>query len=45
MRGKNIKELSHQELISLKGSLTVAQRIEPEFYNILLKRVCTLINN
>lgn len=45
MRGKNIKELPYQELISLKGALTVAQRIEPKFYNILFKRVCALMNN
>lgn len=45
MQGKNIKELSYQELISLKGTLIVAQRIEPGFYNTLFKRVCTLIKN
>lgn len=45
MQGKNIKELSHQELISLRGALTVAQRIEPGFYNTLFKRVCALMRN
>ena len=45
MQGKNIKELSYQELISLKGSLIVAQRIEPKFYNTLFKRICSLIKN
>jgi hypothetical protein len=43
MQGKNIKELSYKELISLKGALMVAQRIEPGFYNTLFKRVCTTI--
>ncbi len=38
MQGKNIKELSYQELISLRGALTVAQRIEPGFYNTLFKK-------
>lgn len=45
MQGKNIKELSYKELISLKGALMVAQRIEPGFYNTLFKRVCTIIKN
>ena len=45
MQGKNIKELSYQELISLKGALMVAQRIESGFYNTLFKRVCLLIKN
>ena len=45
MQGKNIKELSYQELISLKGALMVAQRIESGFYNTLFKRVCVLIEN
>lgn len=45
MQGKNIKELSYKELISLKGALIVAQRIEPGFYKTLFKRVCTLIKN
>lgn len=45
MKGKNIKELSYSELISLKGALTVAQRIETNFYNVLYKRVCTLIKS
>ena len=43
MQGKNIKELSYQDLISLKGALVVAQRLEPGFYNTLFKRVCILI--
>ena len=45
MQGKNIKELSYKDLVSLKGALVVAQRIEPKFYNTLFKRVCILINN
>ena len=45
MQGKNIKELSYQELISLKGTLVVAQRIEPGFYNTLFKRVSSLMKN
>ena len=45
MNGRNIKELSHRELISLKGSLVVAQRIEAGFYNTLFKRVCVLIKD
>ena len=39
MQGKNIKELSYNELISLKEALIVAQRIEPGFYENLLKRI------
>lgn len=45
MQGKNIKELSYQELISLKGALVVAQRIESRFYNTLFKRVCICLKN
>ena len=45
MQGKNIKELSCQDLISLKGALMVAQRIEPGFYNTLLKRASSLMKN
>ena len=45
MQGKNIKELSYKELISLKGALIVAQRIELRFYNTLFKRICVLIKN
>ena len=45
MKGKNIKELSYQELISLRGALTVAIQIERAHYNILFKRVCTLMKN
>lgn len=45
MQGKNIKELSYQDLISLKGALMVAQRIEPGFYNTLFKRVSSLMKN
>ena len=36
MQGKNINELSYQELISLKGTLMVVQRIEPGFYENLI---------
>lgn len=45
MQGKNIKELSYQELISLKGALVVAQRIESGFFNTLFKRVCICLKN
>ncbi len=45
MQGKNIKELSYQELISLRGALTVAQKIEPNFYNTLFNRICILLKN
>ena len=46
---EKIKDLNDlvikKELISLKGALIVAQRIEPGFYKTLFKRVCTLIKN
>lgn len=45
MNKRNIKELSYKELISLKGTLIAAQRIEPGFYNTLFKRVCTIEKN
>ena len=45
MNHRNIKELSYKELVSLRGSLVVAQRIEPNFYINLFNRVCTLLKN
>ena len=43
MNGKNIKNLSKEQLISLKGALVVAQRIEKNFFIVLYNRVVNLL--
>jgi len=45
MQGKNIKDLSVSELISLRGALSVARKIEDNFFETLFIRVCKLINS
>lgn len=43
LNGRNLKELSHDDLISLRGSLIVARRIEDNFFTSLYNRTIKLI--